>query len=90
MSHQLRIWMCYCLGLNLAVTINCCVPQLLVTAKGFPSSPIIYTLLIEAIRSSEMSALTRATRHHIPEDGILHSHRWENFKSYLALTGWAL
>jgi hypothetical protein len=24
---------------------------------------------------------------HIPEDGILHSHRRENFKSYVALTG---
>jgi hypothetical protein len=23
-----------------------------------------------------------ATRHHIPEDGIIHSHRRENFKSY--------
>jgi hypothetical protein len=26
---------------------------------------------------------------HIPEDGILHSHRSENLKSYIALTGWA-
>jgi hypothetical protein len=25
-----------------------------------------------------------------PEDGILHSHRRENLKSYIALTGWAL
>jgi hypothetical protein len=25
---------------------------------------------------------TRSTRRHIPEDGILHSHRCENFKSY--------
>jgi hypothetical protein len=25
-----------------------------------------------------------------PEDGILHSHRCENLKSYIALTGWAL
>jgi hypothetical protein len=25
-----------------------------------------------------------------PEDDILHSHRRENLKSYLALTGWAL
>jgi hypothetical protein len=24
---------------------------------------------------------------HIPEDGILHSHRSENLKSYIALTG---
>jgi hypothetical protein len=27
---------------------------------------------------------------YIPEDGILHSHRRESFKSYIALTGWAL
>jgi hypothetical protein len=25
---------------------------------------------------------------YIPEDGILHSHRRENLKSYTALTGW--
>jgi hypothetical protein len=25
-----------------------------------------------------------------PEDGILHRHRCENLKSYIALTGWAL
>jgi hypothetical protein len=27
---------------------------------------------------------------YIPEDGTLHSHRRENLKSYIALTGWAL
>jgi hypothetical protein len=27
---------------------------------------------------------------YIPEDGILHGHRRENLKSYIALTGWAL
>jgi hypothetical protein len=27
---------------------------------------------------------------YIPEDPILHSHRRENLKSYVALTGWAL
>jgi hypothetical protein len=27
---------------------------------------------------------------YIPEDGVLHSHRCENFKSYIALTGWTL
>jgi hypothetical protein len=27
---------------------------------------------------------------YIPEDGVLRSHRSENFKSYIALTGWSL
>jgi hypothetical protein len=40
--------------------------------------------------SSETSVLTRATRRNIPEDAILHSHRRENLKSYIALTGWTL
>jgi hypothetical protein len=44
----------------------------------------------EALSSSEMSVLTRATRRNIPEDGILHSNRRENLKSYIALTGWTL
>jgi hypothetical protein len=61
---------------------------LLVTANSVPSSLICFTLMMGAIRSSETSVLARATRRHIPEEGILHSHRRENFKSYIALTGW--
>jgi hypothetical protein len=48
------------------------------------------TLMMEVIRSSEASVLTRASRRNIPEDGVLHSHRRENLKSYIALTGWTL
>jgi hypothetical protein len=33
---------------------------------------------------------TRATRRNAPEDAIPHSHRRENLKSYIALSGWTL
>jgi hypothetical protein len=56
------------------------VMQLLVTTN-FPGWPILVTLLVDAIRSSEMSALTRATRRSIPGHCILHSYRRENINS---------
>jgi hypothetical protein len=52
------------------------------TVNVVPSSLILFTLMLDAIRFREKSFLTRDTRHHVPEDDILHSHRRENFKSY--------
>jgi hypothetical protein len=45
--------------------------RLLVTANIVPSSPILVTLIMEALCCFETSVHTRATCRHIPEDGIL-------------------
>jgi hypothetical protein len=70
-------------GTYLAVTINRS------TANVIPSSSILVTMM-EVIRSSETSVLTRTTRRNFTEDDILHSNRRENLKSYIALTAWDL
>jgi hypothetical protein len=50
--------------------------RLLVTANVLPSSLILVTYIPPKRRF-----LTRATWRDVTEDGILHSHRCENFKS---------
>jgi hypothetical protein len=51
---------------------------------------ILVTLMMEALRSSETSVLTRSIWRNITEDVIIHSFRRENLKSYTASTGWTL
>jgi hypothetical protein len=67
------------IGRTLSVTSS--VHRLLV-ANVVPSSPFLVTLVMEAIRSTDTSVLTRATRRNILE-GILQNHRHENLKSYI-------
>jgi hypothetical protein len=46
--------------------------------KRFPNWLILFALMMEVIRSSETSVLTRATQRHIQEDGIFHFHDHKN------------
>jgi hypothetical protein len=62
----------------------CRVLQLLVTVNTVSRSLILFTLMLEAIHSSETSVLITDTRHDIPED------RRENLRSYIELTAWVL
>jgi hypothetical protein len=61
---------CIC-GLQLFTLVHC--------------SWIASTLKMEVIRSSETSVNKIPTRRHIPEGGILHSHRRVNLKSHILI-----
>jgi hypothetical protein len=52
------------------------------TTWYFFAAYVLVILMKEALSSSEMSVLTRATRRNIQEDTIIHSHLCENVKSY--------
>jgi hypothetical protein len=61
--------------LSIQLVFLCSVLQLLVTANVIPSLPILSTLMMEAIHTSATPVLTRSTRRHIKEDGILYTNR---------------
>jgi hypothetical protein len=71
-AHTIRVTRIGEEGVTLAVTSNGStlhaflrsVLRLLLTANVVPTSPILVTLIMEAMRSSVTSVLTRATRRH--------------------------
>jgi hypothetical protein len=65
--------------ITLYIVFICSVLRLLVTAKIVSSSPSLVTLMMEEICSSKTSVVTKAMLRNIPEDGIPHSHRREDF-----------
>jgi hypothetical protein len=40
-------------------------------------------MMMEALHYSETSVIIRVTLHNIPEDSILHIHRYENLKPHM-------
>jgi hypothetical protein len=67
--EECRLLGCYAVWFLQEPTL-CSVFRLLITVNAVPSAPILVTLMIEAIRSSETSVPTRSTWRNIPEDAF--------------------
>jgi hypothetical protein len=58
-------------GSNVSIIFLRSLLQLIITTNIVPSSPILVTLMRVALRSTEMTILTTATRRNMPDNGIL-------------------
>jgi hypothetical protein len=84
-SSIIRVTRISQLGTTLAVTSKRkTLFRLLVNNNDVPSWLILVTLMMYVTLFYKTSFLTRATLCHIPVDGIFHSHRRENLKSYIS------
>jgi hypothetical protein len=59
-------------------------------ANFVPILPIIVSLLMAALISTETSILTKASRSNIPEDGIILSYVIEFLESFAPVADWKI